>query len=277
MKYFSTIDGIRAERQKLGLVGFVPTMGALHEGHLSLVQISVEQNEHTVVSIFVNPTQFGPNEDFDRYPRTLAQDLSLLEIFGDQVSIFHPQPTEIYRQERFIRFDVQELGNVLCGKSRPGHFNGVVEVVAKLFNIVQPNRAYFGAKDFQQTVILRRMVQELFMPIEMIIVPTIREADGLAMSSRNRYLSPDERNKSTLLYHTLVSVKEQAELGQPTEPIIQSVYQRFNTQSDIRLDYFDIVSDQNLAQMSEINDHSFAVIAAYIGKTRLIDNLKILE
>jgi pantoate--beta-alanine ligase len=169
------------------------------------------------------------------------------------------------------------MGNVLCGKSRPGHFNGVVDVVAKLFNIVQPNRAYFGAKDFQQTVILRRMVQELFYPIEMIIVPTIREADGLAMSSRNRYLTPDQRTKSTFLYHTLLSVKEQAQIGQPTEPIIQSVYQKFESESDIQLDYFDIVSAETLAHTPQINDDSYAVIAAYLDKTRLIDNMKITE
>lgn len=277
MKYFSTIDSLRAERSKLGNVGFVPTMGALHEGHLSLVQASAEQNDHTIISIFVNPTQFGPNEDFDRYPRTLAQDLALLEIFGDRVSVFHPQPTEIYREERFIRFEVQSLGNVLCGKSRPGHFNGVVEVVAKLFNIVQPNRAYFGAKDFQQTVILRRMVNELFFAVQMVIAPTVREADGLAMSSRNRYLTPDERIKSLILYQTLLTVRSQATPGMEIAPIINSVLNQFEMQTDVRLDYFDIVSDQNLEQSTEITDHSFAVIAAYVGKTRLIDNMKILE
>src|SRR5207302_8190172 len=208
-----TRRAVAAARGRGLTVGLVPTMGALHEGHASLIRLARQQCGFVAVSIFVNPTQFGPNEDFSRYPRSLPEDLAVCQREGADL-VFAPEPAEIYPPDYRAFVDVNELGEHLCGQARPGHFRGVATVVIKLLNIVQPDRAYFGQKDAQQARIIRQLVRDLDVPVEIVVGPTVREPDGLAVSSRNRYLAPAERQRATVLVETLPEVRRLFEAGE---------------------------------------------------------------
>ena len=252
-------------------VSLVPTMGALHAGHLSLLP-PARQTDKLVVSIFVNPTQFGPQEDLQRYPRPLERDLSLLEASGVDV-VFLPSASEIYPEGYRTFVTVDELGSRLCGASRPGHFRGVATVVLKLFNIVRPHRAVFGQKDAQQTVILRRMVRDLDLDVELIVQPIVREADGLALSSRNQYLSPEERRAATVLFRSLESARQAFLQGEKrTEVLLRGVRELIESEPLARLDYAEIVSTDDLSPLSEVTTRALLVLAVFFGSTRLIDN-----
>lgn len=261
-------------------IGFVPTMGALHQGHASLIERSVRENTHTVVSIFVNPTQFGPGEDLDKYPRTLQADLDLCASLG-ATHAFTPTTDKMYPEGRDnfeIQFGLRSLDKILCGAKRPGHFDGVLQVVSKLFNLVRPHRAYFGKKDFQQLTILKKLGAELFFPIEIIGCEIVREADGLAMSSRNRYLNTEERQQALFLSHCLNSCRQMAKNGLPVAELEKFVENELTKFSLIRLDYFDVRSSHDLRSL-EILDEKDAprgIMAAFCGNTRLIDNLPLM-
>jgi pantoate--beta-alanine ligase len=257
-------------------IGFVPTMGALHEGHASLVKRSSEENDLTVVSIFVNPTQFGPNEDLDKYPRTLEADLDICRRNG-ATHIFTPSEATMYpegKQNFEVLMNLRSMDKVLCGASRPGHFDGVLLVVSRLFNIVQPTKAYFGMKDFQQLSILQALARELFFPLEIVPCPIIREEDGLAMSSRNRYLNPEERRQALFLSHALRLAKEGAKEGADANALLIDVLKIMEDYPLIRLDYFEIRRSKDLGLVREIRmeEQPRAFIAAFCGNTRLIDN-----
>src|SRR6516165_6920371 len=213
MKVEPSIEGVRVWRRCVSHVGMVPTMGALHEGHLALVRRARAECDAVAVSIFVNPTQFGPNEDLNRYPRPLQRDLELCEKNGVDL-VFHPQPAVMYPPDYHTFVEVTGLQDVLCGASRPGHFRGVATVVLKLFNLVQPDRAYFGQKDAQQVRVIQRMVTDLNVPVEVRVCPIVREADGLALSSRNDYLEAEERRRATMLYRALTEARRRIEAGE---------------------------------------------------------------
>lgn len=241
---------IYKEKHKGKRISFVPTMGALHDGHLSLVRAARKAGDILVVSIFVNPIQFGPKEDYKRYPRPFSRDRKLLE--ENKVDIlFHPRVEDMYPKDYSTYVVEEKLSNTMCGLSRPGHFKGVCTVVLKLFNIVQPDIAFFGQKDYQQALIIKRMVRDLNLPIKIKIMPTVREPDGLAMSSRNQYLSPEERKRAVLLYKSLLA-------GRPLK--------------GFKLDYF-VKVDKDTLQPSK--KPTLLAIAGWIGKTRLIDNILI--
>jgi pantoate--beta-alanine ligase len=254
-------------------IGFVPTMGYLHEGHLSLVRKARKENEIVVVSIFVNPTQFGPNEDFDKYPRDTDRDLKLLQ--NENVDfVFMPSVEEMYPEGYATYVIVERLTEVLCGKSRPGHFRGVATVVTKLFNIVKPTRAYFGQKDAQQFRVLKRMVEDLNMDVEMVEAPIVRESDGLAMSSRNVYLSPEERKQAVALFETLNLAKKAIENGErDAEKVKQLMRENISKYDKVIIDYIEIVDEKNLTPLSKIEGKVLIAIAAFVGKARLIDNI----
>lgn len=254
-------------------------MGALHAGHASLIRKSVQDNDYTVVSIFVNPTQFGPGEDLDQYPRTLERDLEICQEMGASHA-FTPVVSDIYpegRQTYEIQMGLRGMDRILCGAKRPGHFNGVLQVVSKLFNLVRPDRAYFGEKDFQQLSILRKLAAELFFPIEIVGCPIVREEDGLALSSRNRYLSPQERKQALFLYETLQLVDYTAQKGISQVELQEAVAERLPHYPLIRLDYFEVRRSHDLASVLLIDpaDAPRAFIAAFCGRTRLIDNLRL--
>jgi len=262
-------------------IGFVPTMGALHDGHASLIRKATEENDIRVVSIFVNPTQFGPNEDLDQYPRTLAADQVLCEAAG-ATHIYAPSINDIYPEGRDtyeLQFGLRTMDKILCGAKRPGHFDGVLQVVSKLFNIVRPHKAYFGKKDFQQLAILETLGRELFFPVEVIGCPIIRETDGLAMSSRNRYLNPEERKQALFLSQTLAKVKAACEEGTPVEGLHAMVAEAMEAYPLIRLDYFDVRTAIGLKPIEKIHqaDRPHAFMAAFCGATRLIDNLSLVK
>lgn len=254
-------------------IGFVPTMGALHAGHLSLVRAARSNCDRVVVSIFVNPTQFGPNEDFAQYPRTVEADCALLEAEGVDL-VFLPQPEEMYPQGAATWVEVEALSSRLDGASRPGHFRGVATVVTKLFHIVAPNRAYFGQKDAVQVANLRRMVRDLNFDLELIVCPTLREADGLAMSSRNRYLSPEERKQALVLSRALQAIAAQHAAGEcAAEALLASAKKILATEPTVRLDYLQLVDPETLLDVKQVAGPTLAAIAAFVGSTRLIDNL----
>jgi pantoate--beta-alanine ligase len=256
-------------------VGFVPTMGALHEGHVSLVRAAKAQCGVVAVSIFVNPTQFGPNEDFSRYPRTFEKDRALLEKEGVDF-LFAPSVEEMYPAGAVTYVTVEGLSDKLCGKSRPGHFRGVTTVVAKLFHIVEPGVAFFGQKDAAQAAIIRRMVRDLNLPVEIVVCPIVREADGLAMSSRNAYLSPQERKAALVLHRLLTRVRKLFEQGERgAGKLIEAGKQTFAGEPAARLDYFEIVDPGTLDPVAEIADGALVAVAAFVGKTRLIDNIRL--
>lgn len=255
-------------------IGFVPTMGALHEGHLSLVRRAKKGNDIVVVSIFVNPIQFGPQEDLDRYPRDIEGDSEKLK--NEDVDIlFLPEIKDMYPDGYKTYVEVKEISQRLCGAFRPGHFTGVATVVAKLFNIVRPRRAYFGLKDYQQSVIIKKMVEDLNMDIEIITCPTVRESDGLAMSSRNLYLKPDERRAATVIYRTLTGVSELIKSGERNVTHIKEFMKRSLLSEPLvsSIDYAGLYDPDTLEELIELKDRILVAIALKIGTTRLIDNL----
>lgn len=275
MKIVSTIEEVRAqvrEWKKEGkTVGFVPTMGYLHEGHASLMDAAGE-NDKVVVSIFVNPMQFGPNEDLASYPRDLEHDAKVCEAHGVDL-IFHPTPEEMYGDNFYSYVDMDVLTKELCGLSRPVHFRGVCTVVAKLFNIVIPDKAYFGQKDAQQLAVIKRMVKDLNMPLTIVGCPIIREEDGLAKSSRNTYLSPEERKAALVLSRSIFLGKKMVEQGEKDcKKIKEAMTAEIEKEPLAKIDYVKIV-DLSTMQQVETTEHGvLAAIAVYIGKTRLIDN-----
>ncbi|MBO8140145.1 MAG: pantoate--beta-alanine ligase [Thermosipho sp. (in: Bacteria)] len=253
-------------------IGFVPTMGYLHEGHLSLVRKARENNDIVVVSIFVNPTQFGPNEDYNSYPRDLDRDLELLKNLNVDY-VFTPEVSDMYPEDFSTFVEETQLSKFLCGRSRPGHFRGVCTVVTKLFNIVRPTRAYFGQKDAQQFRVLRRMVRDLNMDVEMIELPIAREKDGLALSSRNTYLTPEERKEATRLYKSLLKAKELVESGIKDTQIIKSEMKKILDQPLLKIDYIEIVDEKTLEPVNKVENKVIVALAVYVGKARLIDNI----
>ncbi len=254
-------------------VGLVPTMGYLHEGHQSLIAKSVEQNDRTVVSVFVNPIQFGPTEDLEAYPRDLERDIQKVTEAGGDL-IFNPEPSEMY-PDHFTSFvDTTETTELLCGARRPIHFRGVCTVVSKLFNIVNPERAYFGQKDAQQLATIRRFVRDLDFDIEIVACPIVREADGLAKSSRNTYLSTEERQAALILSKSLAKGREAIEAGElSASKIIDIIEQNLHTEPLARVDYVEVVDFENIQRVETIGRETLIAIAVFIGKTRLIDNI----
>jgi len=254
-------------------IGFVPTMGALHEGHGALVDASVAECDVTVVSIFVNPLQFGPAEDFHKDPRDLEADKAFCQARGVDF-IFAPSEKEMYPEPPRAFVEVEELTAGLCGAFRPGHFRGVTTVVTKLFHIVMPDVAYFGQKDYQQLAVIRRMVDDLNFPVEIRGVPTVREADGLAMSSRNRYLNPEERRAATALYRGLTAAKALLEQGERNaDRVRQRVREELAKEPLVREQYVEVVDADDLSQVSYIDGRVAVAVAAFVGTTRLIDNI----
>ncbi|WP_017210510.1 pantoate--beta-alanine ligase [Clostridium beijerinckii] len=253
-------------------VGYVPTMGALHEGHESLIKRAVEENDKVVVSVFVNPTQFGPNEDFDSYPRNINKDLELCINAGASI-VFNPEPSEMYYGDKSTSVSVSGLTSVLCGAKRPGHFDGVCLVVSKFLNIVTPDKAYLGEKDAQQVAVIKRMVRDLNIDVEIVACPIIREEDGLAKSSRNTYLSKDERKAALVLSRSLEIAKDALRKGERNANNIKNAIKEvLNSELLAKIDYVEIVDSDSLKSVEIIERNVLIPIAVYIGKTRLIDN-----
>jgi pantoate--beta-alanine ligase len=276
MKIISTVAELRAwsrEHRRSGLkVGLVPTMGALHEGHLSLVRAAEARCEAVAASIFVNPTQFGPNEDFAKYPRTFEADCALLEAEGVDV-VFAPTPDEIYRPGATTFVEVEGLSDRLDGASRPGHFRGVATVVAKLFLAAEPDQAFFGQKDAAQVAVLRQMTADLGLPVEIVVCPIVREPDGLAMSSRNRYLNPEERRQALVLSQAIHQAQQLWHQGETdASQLIASAQSVIATEPSVRIDYIAAVEWQTLLPVTTVQDGTLLAIAANVGNTRLIDN-----
>lgn len=281
MQIFETIEtmrkAFRAVRAAGKRVGFVPTMGALHEGHLSLVRAAKAQCDVVAASIFVNPTQFGPNEDFSRYPRTFERDCQLFTKEGLEL-LFAPTVEEMYPAGAITYVTVEAMSERLCGKSRPGHFRGVTTVVSKLFNIVEPDVAFFGQKDAAQVAIIRRMVRDLHIPVEIAVCPIVREPDGLAMSSRNTYLDPQQRRAALVLHRALQEVQRRFKSGQTTASnLIEYGRTVLAQEPSVRLDYLEIVNPENLEALETIEGPALVAVAAYLAKTRLIDNFVLLR
>ena len=255
-------------------LGLVATMGALHPGHISLIERSRKDNDHTICSIFVNPTQFDNSSDLLKYPRTLEADRVLLEQAGCD-AVFAPANEEMYHQPPRLRLDFGKLEEVMEGKFRPGHFNGVGLVVSKLFHMIKPDRAYFGQKDLQQFLIIRQLVNDLSFDIQLVRCPIVREPDGLAMSSRNSRLNPEQRKKAPQLYQTLVKAKEMLLSGIPVAAAIMAVQRDLAMQDDIKLEYFEVVDEESLQPIENIREYAQVALcmAAYLGDVRLIDNL----
>jgi pantoate--beta-alanine ligase len=269
----TTVAGLRAARKVLdGTVGLVPTMGALHEGHLSLVRAAKSACDAVIATIFVNPTQFAPNEDLNKYPRTFEADCALLEREGVDL-LFAPGVAEMYPEGETTRVVVGPVADRLDGVSRPGHFTGVSTVVAKLFHITSPDKAFFGQKDAAQLAVLRQMVRDLNFDLEIVVGPIVREPDGLAMSSRNRYLSEEERTKALVLSRALAAAADAYESGERSASTIASVARRvLEGVPGVRLDYFSLVDPATLLPLAEAGPGGLLAIAAYVGSTRLIDN-----
>jgi pantoate--beta-alanine ligase len=279
MKLVKTIEEMRAFRQaarKSGKrLGLAPTMGALHEGHLSLVRAARDQSDVVAVSIFVNPTQFGPSEDFTKYPRDLESDSKMLDREHVDV-IFAPSVDDMYPAEAVTWVTVEGMSDRLCGKSRPGHFRGVTTVVSKLFHIIEPDIAFFGQKDAAQVAIIRRMVRDLNMPVAIEVCPITREADGLALSSRNAYLNPGERQSALVLHRSLQRAKKLFDQGErDSAKLIAAGKQEFGNEPSTRLDYLEIVDLDSLESMPTISQPALIAVAAFIGNTRLIDNIAV--
>ena len=268
----STVASVRTAKRTIALV---PTMGALHEGHAALIRAAKTQSDFVIVSIFVNPTQFGPNEDFAKYPRTLGADQVLSGEAGADC-LFVPSAEEMYPEFSVTFVDVTKLDSVLCGASRPGHFRGVCTVVLKLFNIVTPDVAIFGAKDAQQARIIRQMVRDLNVPVTVQVEPTVREADGLAMSSRNRYLSDEHRAIAPIIYAALQSVRERALAGEWDIARLESALTaQLETIRGARIDYARVVDHETLQPITRLERPALMAVAIYLGTTRLIDNVTI--
>lgn len=281
MKVVKTIAEVREQVKAWkaeGLrVGLVPTMGFLHEGHQSLIRKAVEENDRVVVSDFVNPTQFGPKEDLASYPRDIERDAKLCEEAGADL-IFHPEPAEMYAPDYCTFVDMDGLTKGLCGKTRPTHFRGVCSVVAKLFNIVAPDSAYFGQKDAQQLAVIRRMVRDLNFDIRIVACPIIREEDGLAKSSRNTYLNAEERVVAVVLSRALNKGKALIESGEQSAAKVKDVIMEELCKEPLaKVDYVEVVDADSIEAIKELNGNVLVAIAVYIGKTRLIDNIMIVQ
>ncbi len=263
----------RAARGGRKRLGFVPTMGALHDGHRSLVRAAKASCDVVAASIFVNPTQFGPKEDFAKYPRAFERDRDMLEKEGLEL-LFAPSVEEMYPAGAVTWVTVEELSNKLDGRSRPGHFRGVTTVVAKLLHVVEPDRAFFGQKDAAQVAIIRRMVRDLNLPVEIIACPIVREADGLAKSSRNAYLDPQQRQQALVLHRALMRVKKSSEAGErDAERLAGTGREEVAAESAVRLDYFEIVNPDTLDPVDDAGPGTLVAVAAFVGPTRLIDNI----
>lgn len=276
MKIITKIQGVRQQvkvwKQAGFSVGFVPTMGYLHEGHASLIKKAHAENDKVIVSDFVNPMQFGPSEDLASYPRDIERDSKISEAAGADC-IFHPDADEMYFPDFSSFVDMTQLTEELCGKSRPIHFRGVCTVVSKLFNIVNPDRAYFGEKDAQQLAVIRHMVQDLNFDVEVVGCPIIREDDGLAKSSRNSYLSSEERQAAVVLNTSLNQIRNKIQAGEHNvATLLTTLSQQISSEPLAKIDYLEIVDSRSLKPVTEINDDILVAIAVYIGKTRLIDN-----
>jgi len=276
----TNVDSLRvavhAARREAKRIALVPTMGALHEGHLSLVRAAQEACDFTVVSIYVNPSQFGPSEDFDKYPRTLDRDTDALAGCGVDL-IFAPATDEVYRPGHATWVDVGSVAEPLEGQCRPGHFRGVATIVLKLLNMVGPDAAFFGQKDYQQAAVIRRMAAELDVPVEIVVCPTVREPDGLAMSSRNAYLSPDARRQALVLWRSLCLADELIGRGERNaQRIVGRMEELIRSAPDARIDYVALVDPDTLASVETIRGTTLGVLAVRIGPTRLIDN-RLLE
>jgi len=277
MKTETTIQGLAASlnpaRSARKIIGFVPTMGNLHQGHLNLVREARKLCDVVVVSIFVNPIQFGPNEDFDNYPRTLEQDQQLLAEVGCDI-VFTPSVEQMYgNKPRLTNISVSDITNDLCGLQRPGHFDGVAVVVTKLFNMVQPNYAFFGEKDYQQLAVIRQFVQDLNIPLEVIGVQIARAEDGLALSSRNGYLTEQERQTAPVIYRSLKAAEQQLHEGVVLDTVLTGIHQTL-TEAGFVVDYIEARTPE-LQKIDEFNQDLVLFIAAKLGKTRLIDNLQV--
>ncbi len=278
MKMLKKIDEVRNEINRIKkenkIIGFVPTMGYLHKGHISLIKKAKEECDYVVVSIFVNPTQFCPGEDFDRYPRDIKRDIKVLE--NEKVDLlFNPDIDEMYKKDHKTWVIVDEISDIYEGKFRPGHFKGVCTVVIKLFNIIQPDKAYFGWKDFQQLIIIKKMVDDLNIPVEIIGCPTIREDDGLAASSRNVYLNEEERKKALCLYKALKKIEEmiKKEKIYDCEVLIKEGKKIIEKEEGVEIQYLDIVNMDNMKKIKKIEGRVAIIGAIKIGNVRLIDNL----
>ncbi|KXS53683.1 MAG: pantoate--beta-alanine ligase [Marinobacter sp. T13-3] len=267
---------LRNYRQQGKTIGLVPTMGNLHEGHISLVRKASEAADVVVTSIFVNPMQFGANEDLDKYPRTLQEDQDKLAEAGNTL-VFAPSVEEVYPEgmARQTKVLVPEVSEGHCGASRPGHFEGVATVVAMLFNMVQPDVAVFGEKDFQQLAVIKKMVRDLMIPVNVVGAPTVREEDGLAKSSRNGYLSEEERATAPIVFQTLNRVAEQLQQGRSDFQALEQEAQNVLEEAGLRPDYFNIVSSQTLKPATDEDRELTLLVAAFLGTTRLIDNLSL--
>ena len=277
MEIITTVEGVRKqvkEWRKEGLtVGLVPTMGYLHEGHKSLIDKAVAENDRVVVSVFVNPIQFGPSEDLASYPRDLERDAELCEKAGANV-IFHPEDSEMYFDDFCTYVYMDDLTKGLCGKTRPTHFRGVCTVVSKLFHIVAPDRAYFGQKDAQQLAVIRRMVRDLNFDLEIVGCPIVREEDGLAKSSRNTYLSAEERKAAVVLHKGLTEGEKLLEAGEKdAAKVIAAVREVIEKEPLAKIDYVELVDWNTLKPVNSVEDTVLMAVAVYIGKTRLIDNV----
>lgn len=263
----------RAARGDGKTVGLVPTMGALHEGHLSLVRAAKSRCDLVVVSIFVNPLQFGPREDLAKYPRDFERDRELLEREGVDF-VFAPSVEEMYPPGAATYVTVEGLSDKLCGRSRPGHFRGVTTVVSKLFNTVEPDFSFFGQKDAAQSTIIRRMVRDLNIPVQVVVCPIVREPDGLAMSSRNAYLDAEQRQSALVLSRSLQAVQERFnQRERNVQALIESGKQVFAQEPSVRLDYFEIVDPDTLDPVHDLSRGALVAVAAFVGKARLIDNI----
>ena len=275
---YDTIRELRAflneKRAEKKTIGLVPTMGFLHEGHLSLIRKAKEENDVVIVSDFVNPTQFGPNEDYESYPRDIETDTKMALGAGADV-IFYPPVNEMYPAGNSTFVEVEgDITRVLCGASRPTHFRGVTTVVNMLFNIVQPDKAYFGQKDVQQAAVLIKMVRDLHMNLEIVVCPIVRENDGLAMSSRNTYLSPEERSQATILNKALKEAQKALEAGERSvEKIIKIITEKINEMPLANIDYVSVYDYPSLQTIERIGEEALAAVAVKFGKTRLIDNI----
>lgn len=279
MELAKTIDSVRTlinkARGEGRKIGFVPTMGALHTGHISLIKAARENCDFVIISIFVNPSQFGPDEDFTSYPRPIEADLQICKDAGVDV-VFAPEVNEIYPTKNITWVNVEKLTDHLCGASRAGHFRGVTTVCAKLFNIVAPDAAFFGQKDAQQAIVIRQMVADLNMPLEIVICPTIREKSGLAISSRNQYLTDQQKKDATLIFKSLQQAQNMIENGQTaTEPIISQMRKTISQAPSLEIEYISIVDARSLEDLDRISRHILIAVAAKVGKARLIDNIMV--
>jgi len=268
-------DLIKNAKQQGKTIGFVPTMGALHIGHISLIKTAKQQSDFVVVSIFVNPAQFGPTEDFDNYPRPIEEDLKICERNGVDL-VFAPAVDEMYPAKNLTWVEVEKLTELLCGRSRPGHFRGVTTVCTKLFNIVQPDNAFFGQKDAQQAIVIKRMIADLNVPLKIVVCPTVREPDGLAVSSRNKYLNEAERRDAPLIYKSLTKAQQLIKTGQKQrEKIIEEIKVTISRSNLLEIEYIEVVDAETLQKVSSLSGTVLIAIAAKLGRARLIDNIMV--